>query len=831
MPVPPKASPRPPGPRHPRLDSLKKPQPRPRPRVQKESPDRCINPDCTSPTVLIIEDSKLVCESCGTVADDAPDLVTDLQYGVSNVTGQHVVHGHHVAAEAAYVRSADLFDRNRQITSLEMTNMAGKRYVVQISSALQINFSLQEAGLQVFRLASSVNFIQGRRTKSVAAVALYIACRSQRENPNHYMLIDFADVLQLNVFNLGSIYQDLLKELRMNPNGLIINPINPEDLILRFAQRLEFGPETMRVANDAVRIVQRMNRDWMTPGRRPAGICGAALIIAARMNNFRRTPREMVYVVKVNEVTISKRLDEFKVLESSGLTVDEFRTVDLERFADPPAFYEQNKPKRKRGSKPKHVEFDDDGDDLGPSPMLSRVATVPIDTGGSSDPNAASNTNIQLETPLHTQQARLDSQSMPPPLIPIDPTIFATNDMQPLGGETPASSSATDPDAQARQTDLVSQTAADITPSHSDHNAHSNAVNEGESSPQSISTETAASARSIGLTPSTKRKRGRPRKDGLDATPVNEASITAALTDPFSLNTPALRTAIEAATMEENSSFTPPPVQRLQSTSLASHTPTPTTTEIADDELDDDPEVSNCLLGPDEVAIKTRIWTSMNADWIRSQAAKELKHQIAVQNGTYKPRKTRQRKRRRMGDLRQYADVLGEGDGEEGMRRLEAGEGFEGPADAVEAMMKQRAWSSKINYEALRGVYTPSSSGSRRTSIGGAGSPGSGVEARPSSAVINGLISPGGTTSIIEGKQSGEVGVTGQQSGGGNEETSAQQEELDGIVGELEERGIYDEVDEDEDEDDEDEDEDEDDGDGNAGEDDDPYEGGGADSD
>ena len=76
--------------------------------------------------------------------------------------------------------------------------MIGKQYTGMISGALQINPALQEAGMQVFRLASSINFIQGRRTKSVAAVALYIACRSQRENPNHYMLIDFSDVLQVS---------------------------------------------------------------------------------------------------------------------------------------------------------------------------------------------------------------------------------------------------------------------------------------------------------------------------------------------------------------------------------------------------------------------------------------------------------------------------------------------------------------------------------------------------------------------------------------------------------------------------------------------------------
>lgn len=56
-----------------------------------------------------------------------------------------------------------------------------------------------------------------------------------------------------------------------------------------------------------MRIAQRMDRDWITSGRRPAGICGACLLIAARMNGFRRTTREMIYVVKVADVTIQKR--------------------------------------------------------------------------------------------------------------------------------------------------------------------------------------------------------------------------------------------------------------------------------------------------------------------------------------------------------------------------------------------------------------------------------------------------------------------------------------------------------------------------------------------
>jgi transcription factor IIIB subunit 2 len=101
---------------------------------------------------------------------------------------------------------------------------------------------------------------------------------------------------------------------------------------------LEFGDETHKVATDAIRLVQRFDRDWMTKGRRPAGICGACLLLAARMNNFRRSVEEIVQVVKIADTTLRKRLKEFKETPSGALTLTDFRTVWLEEEMDPPAF-------------------------------------------------------------------------------------------------------------------------------------------------------------------------------------------------------------------------------------------------------------------------------------------------------------------------------------------------------------------------------------------------------------------------------------------------------------------------------------------------------------
>lgn len=114
--------------------------------------------------------------------------------------------------------------------------------------------------------------------------------------------------------------------------------VDPSHYISRFSALLEFGEDTHKVAHDAVRLVQRFDRDWMTKGRRPAGICGAALLLAARMNNFRRSVEEVVQVVKIADTTLKKRLEEFAKTSSAALSVVDFRRVWLEEEMDPPAF-------------------------------------------------------------------------------------------------------------------------------------------------------------------------------------------------------------------------------------------------------------------------------------------------------------------------------------------------------------------------------------------------------------------------------------------------------------------------------------------------------------
>ena len=548
------------------------------------------------------------------------------------------------------------------------------------------------------------------------------------------------------------MYTKYLQFLALNGNGYIVQPINPEDLILRFAQRLEFGSETMRVANDAVRIVQRMNRDWMTPGRRPAGVCGAALILAARMNNFRRSVREVVFVVKVQEQTIFNRLDEFKATESGALTIEEFRTIDLERTADPPAFAQDKHGKKKRGRKRKQIDagFGDDGDGIEPTVISSRATST-----------CPSEANSQANT---ANQAQLDSQSMPPPPLPVDPGLLAASPQRPT----------------------------EENPSPSPENTNTTA--EGPSTTSSSTRET--------VEPPAKRRRGRPPgSKNLKSPPASQISdessfnvndpslgsdIAAALTDPTNLDhATALTSALESA------SDIPSPPATQQDLAVKPRHPIPDTEIISDSEFADDLEVSNCLLSPSEIAIKTRIWTHENREYLRAQAAKILKQQLAEEHGTARIIIRRRRRRTRIGDMSAYMDE----NGQEGMPIAGS------PEEAVMKMMGKRAFSKKINYGSIAKTYGGSSSSTSRRGSDAilAGSPGSGVEMSGALQVAG----PGRQVDNVDavselGGDEDDGDKAGSVVGNANPE---EQTALDSIAGELEEEGINESSDEAADED------------------------------
>lgn len=271
-----------------------------------------------------------VCTGCGSVLEDNI-IVSEVQF-VENSGGGSSAVGQFVSLDGAG-KTPTLgggFHVNLGKESRAQTLQNGRRHIHHLGNQLQLNQHCLDTAFNFFKMAVSKHLTRGRKMAHVIAACLYLVCRTEG---TPHMLLDLSDLLQVNVYVLGKTFLLLARELCINAPA-----IDPCLYIPRFAHLLEFGDRNHEVSMTALRLLQRMKRDWMHTGRRPSGLCGAALLVAARMHDFRRTVKEVISVVKVCESTLRKRLTEFEDTPTSQLTVDEFMKIDLEEECDPPSY-------------------------------------------------------------------------------------------------------------------------------------------------------------------------------------------------------------------------------------------------------------------------------------------------------------------------------------------------------------------------------------------------------------------------------------------------------------------------------------------------------------
>ncbi|KAK6509845.1 transcription factor TFIIIB subunit brf1 [Arthrobotrys musiformis] len=522
----------------------------------------CPNPSCSNPSVEDIDD-KRICTSCGTVVTES-FIVSEITFGETS-SGAAVVQGSYVGADQKHARSSGPFRRHGAAETREQVIANGRRKLNQLASALTVHDRFVETAARYFTLAVTHNFIQGRKTQHVVACCLYIACRLDK---SAHMLIDFSDILQLNVFSLGATYLKLVKTLNLN-----IPQLDPELWIRRFARHLEFGDKTQQVCRDAIKIVQRMDRDWIMEGRRPAGVCGAAIIIAARMNNFRRTVTEVVYIVKVAGMTINKRLEEFKNTKSSELTVSEFRNMWLEQYHDPPSFGE-NKTKKRRRRWVKSVNEDgevieNEVEESAGAPFVDLTAGNFLGPDGRLvGPGAAADSANANAQKAFGNGASADGPARKRPRVDADG--FAIPAIPTTSGPSPYQEVTTIPAPPRPQSPPSAIASPGGTPNgESSHSPIGEEVNGGPKSPL-------------------------------------EAEILALI------NNPETQTAVEDIRRE-----------RLRQQALLP----PSAVSVDPDNLEDvdDDEIESVMMTPEEVALKTKIWYEYNREYILAQEQKRLK--------------------------------------------------------------------------------------------------------------------------------------------------------------------------------------------------------------
>ncbi|EKM50866.1 uncharacterized protein PHACADRAFT_31958 [Phanerochaete carnosa HHB-10118-sp] len=541
------------------------------------------------------------CVQCGTVVEENT-IVNEVTFGETS-TGAAMVQGSFVAQGATHARMGGPFGNRGSSESREQTIANGASYpscelcfrpdapqatrkIEQICQHFRLSDVVSLAATRLYTLALEHKFTRGRRSMHVVAVCVYVACR-QKETRN-YMLIDFSDLLQrmltsafkVSVFELGHTYLQLVRTLNLR-----LPPIDPSHHISRFAALLEFGDETPRVAVDATRLVARMDRDWLARGRRPSGICGAALLLAARMNNFRRSVAEIVQVVKIADSTVRKRLEEFRKTSSAALSVGDFRSVWLEEESEPPAFVRgREKEERQREERESGVEVTEKSKGKGKGKGKEKKRKRKRSEDEDEEPE-------DVEVPSWTQTADATPTSLqpPPPPIVIDPTLFNEGILA----------------GMAQQPLFLPEELPDY----------------GILLPES-------SARTL-----------------VDGSQIDMPAKAPALLGTEEIPRPPspIEASLDAALTEEVSSF----LEAAQGTKLAEALDNVDAQRAAEkaavEELEglDEEELDAFILTEEEVKVKERVWVEMNRDYLENLAAKAELEQMGGETPEKKKRKKR----------------------------------------------------------------------------------------------------------------------------------------------------------------------------------------------
>ena len=629
---------------------------------------------CANPKVEDDGDGHLVCQHCYVQISES-NIVADVTFQ-EDARGAASVQGGFVSENARHARTLGPGVSKRvgggEKNTEEASNNA-RRILATLCQPLRIPASISDQAVQIYQLTSNNNrFNAGRKTEEVVAACLFAACRRQPENT--IMLMDISELQRVSVFRIGQVYTDLCKLLYLDsPVVKTVGKqhiIDIESLIMRFCQKLEFGDKIRQVAEDAAKIIRRMKRDWMVTGRHPAGLCGACVILAARMNNFRRTVREVVYVAKVADLTIAKRVEEFRRTKSSELTVEQFREVGVRlRYQhDPPVLYESQLKKEKFEAKKRKrqeanekrdntIEISDDGSNLSsratsvatatPAPERESPEQVPA-----TKRQKASAAGTAIPRPAH-QEDRRDADGFLIPALPVDPALDQGSAPRKRGPGRPSKKQ--HPPIIVTEEELVKEQELE-----QDINSALEDVEVQDSRTEVEKVKDAEQARLIAEQQkqlAAQRNRDRRQTEGITW---------------YDDRLPAYGDIVTREELEK--------------------------------EFANDPEVEMCILSEAEAIIKEQIWVTNNEDWLRIQREKDLISKVAAAAG----RDGKSKKDGRGGRRKKKKGKMGDGS-----TLAEATTPIETAADAAAAMIEKRGddnFSKHLDYDRVKSIFAPRAS-------------------------------------------------------------------------------------------------------------------------
>lgn len=190
--------------------------------------------------------------------------------------------------------------RRLRITDATQRNLAfALSEIDRMASQLGLPKNVRERASLFYRKIVEMKLIRGRSMESVAAAALYAACRIANIPRT---LPEIASVSKVNKKETARIYRFMIRQLDIR-----IKPTSPTEFVSRLSSKLNIPTDVEVLAID---IIKQAKKNGLTSGRGPTGIAAAALYIASILKNAQLTQKKIAETAQVTEVTVRNRYKE-----------------------------------------------------------------------------------------------------------------------------------------------------------------------------------------------------------------------------------------------------------------------------------------------------------------------------------------------------------------------------------------------------------------------------------------------------------------------------------------------------------------------------------------
>lgn len=170
-----------------------------------------------------------------------------------------------------------------------------------MKSKLGLSESICEKSAYYYRKATDLNIVRGHSIPSILSAIVYVTCK---EHNSPRSLDEIANTANIKRKTLSRTTRHVLKKLDIQTT-----PQNPVFFVNKIASAFNIGEKTKRLA---IEFLDKAKTKGIIDGKRPGGIVGGALYLAAAINDEPVRYRELEKISNTSSVTLRKRVNQLK---------------------------------------------------------------------------------------------------------------------------------------------------------------------------------------------------------------------------------------------------------------------------------------------------------------------------------------------------------------------------------------------------------------------------------------------------------------------------------------------------------------------------------------